>query len=82
MMALAGCLGYPVRNRQEMSEIAEGDLTRCLDAVRRDEIGDPAGAFNRFVERVQRVVGEVAGSTEQLTAVVEEIDRNVTSISA
>jgi len=44
-----------------MEDIAagEGDLTRRLEVRSEDEIGQLAGAFNRFVERVHRTVRTV-----------------------
>ncbi|MEJ2675690.1 MAG: methyl-accepting chemotaxis protein, partial [Acidihalobacter sp.] len=65
-------LGAVTRQMAEIAE-GEGDLTRRLDATRSDEIGDLSGAFNRFVERIQRLVGQVAGSTSQLSAAAEEL---------
>ncbi|WP_158227240.1 methyl-accepting chemotaxis protein [Mangrovitalea sediminis] len=60
---------------RRLSEIAEGDadLTQRLDENRQDEIGDLARAFNRFVARIQRLVGEVAASTSQVAAAAEEL---------
>lgn len=57
----------PVRNvasmLKDISE-GEGDLTRRLAIVRSDEIGDLASYFDRFVERLQGIVGEMASTTE------------------
>ncbi|WP_304610715.1 methyl-accepting chemotaxis protein [Modestobacter sp. L9-4] len=53
--------------RHRMSEIAdgEGDLTQRVDDSARDEVGELAGAFNRFVDKVAgtiRDIGAAAGS--------------------
>ncbi|MBB3675671.1 methyl-accepting chemotaxis protein [Modestobacter versicolor] len=53
--------------RQRMAEIAdgEGDLTQRVDDSSRDEVGELAGAFNRFVDKVAgtiRDIGVAAGS--------------------
>jgi len=59
-----------------MNEIAqgEGDLTRRMEVRENgDELDHLSAAFNRFVERVQRLVGQVAGSTAQLAAAAEEL---------
>jgi methyl-accepting chemotaxis protein len=53
--------------RQRMAEIAdgEGDLTQRVDDSARDEVGELAGAFNRFVDKVAgtiRDIGTAAGS--------------------
>ncbi|MGM0413121.1 MAG: methyl-accepting chemotaxis protein [Pseudomonadota bacterium] len=58
-----------------MRDIAEGDgdLTRRLDTSGHDEIADLGHAFNRFAQRVQETVSQVAGSTNQLAAASEEM---------
>jgi methyl-accepting chemotaxis protein len=53
--------------RQRMAEIAdgEGDLTQRVDDSSQDEVGELAGAFNRFVDKVAgtiRDIGTAAGS--------------------
>ncbi|WP_249523170.1 methyl-accepting chemotaxis protein [Modestobacter marinus] len=53
--------------RQRMAEIAdgEGDLTQRVDDSAQDEVGELAGAFNRFVDKVAgtiRDIGSAAGS--------------------
>jgi methyl-accepting chemotaxis protein len=45
----------------------EGDLTRRLHADRRDELGELAKWFNRFIEKLQGIIGEVAGSAESVS---------------
>jgi methyl-accepting chemotaxis protein len=56
-----------------MRDIAEGegDLTRRLPVRGKDEIAELSGAFNKFVEKVQALVRQVAGSTTQLAAAAE-----------
>ncbi len=44
----------------------EGDLSRRLRADRDDEIGNLAKWFNIFVEKIQKMVGEIAGDMETL----------------
>ena len=51
----------------------EGDLTRRLPENGGDEIAALGGAFNRFVDKVQTLVREVAGSTAQVAAAAEEM---------
>ncbi|MGH8487069.1 MAG: methyl-accepting chemotaxis protein, partial [Pseudomonas sp.] len=47
----------------------EGDLTRRLTVQSRDEIGQLAKAFNRFVERIHTSISEVSSTTRQLNEV-------------
>jgi methyl-accepting chemotaxis protein len=64
--------------RQRMAEIAdgEGDLTQRVDDSSRDEVGELAGAFNRFVDKVAgtiRDIGTAAGSLASSASGVSRI---------
>ena len=48
----------------------EGDLTHRLPVTSKDELGELAGAFNRFVEKIHLLVRQVAGTTTELTGMV------------
>ncbi|MCW3150092.1 methyl-accepting chemotaxis protein [Stutzerimonas stutzeri] len=48
----------------------DGDLTHRLPVTSQDELGELAGAFNRFVEKIHTLVQQVAGTTTQLTGLV------------
>src|SRR5690606_3841137 len=37
----------------------EGDLTRRLEYARRDELGELAGWFNRFLDKLQPIIADV-----------------------
>ncbi|MEN1678222.1 MAG: methyl-accepting chemotaxis protein [Planctomycetota bacterium] len=59
----------PVHSMLRMTrEIAEGDadLTKRIEVTSSDEIGQLGGLFNKFIERVQGIVSQVAGSTRTL----------------
>jgi len=51
-----------------MQDIAqgEGDLTRRLNIVHKDEFGELAGSFNQFVERIHASIAEVSSATRQV----------------
>jgi len=51
----------------------EGDLTRRLAVQSRDEIGQLARAFNRFVERIHSSIREVSSTTHQLNEVAMRV---------
>ncbi|WP_421682010.1 methyl-accepting chemotaxis protein [Stutzerimonas urumqiensis] len=51
----------------------EGDLTRRLVVQSKDEFGELAGAFNRFVERIHGSIREVASATLQVNQVVSRV---------
>lgn len=58
-----------------LKEIASGngDLTKRLSTNSKDEIGQLVTNFNAFVEKVQGVIGEVAGSSAELTTAADEM---------
>ncbi|MCY1502477.1 Methyl-accepting chemotaxis protein PctA [compost metagenome] len=56
-----------------MQDIAqgEGDLTKRLAIHAKDEFGELADAFNRFVERIHGSIREVSSATRQLNEVAK-----------
>ncbi len=50
-------------------DIAEGDadLTKRINVNSNDEVGDLAKWFNVFIERIQRIIGQVAVNSQQLS---------------
>ncbi|WP_303878607.1 methyl-accepting chemotaxis protein [Stutzerimonas kunmingensis] len=58
-----------------MANIAEGegDLTRRLAVQSRDEFGELATAFNRFVERIHESIREVSSATLQVNEVAQRV---------
>ncbi len=58
-----------------MQEISEGeaDLTRRVDAARRDEIGQLGAAFNSFVARIHDLVAEAAQVSQEVSVSAMQI---------
>ncbi|MGD8484698.1 MAG: methyl-accepting chemotaxis protein, partial [Thioalkalispiraceae bacterium] len=58
-----------------MKDIAEGDgdLTHRLEVKSSDELGQLAGAFNTFMDKIHALITQVSGSTSQLSAAAEEM---------
>ncbi len=85
--AIAGLLGLliPVLMRplttmgRAMRDIAEGegDLTRRLTVQNKDEFGELATSFNRFVERIHASISEVSSATR----LVHDLSEKVVSAS-
>ncbi|MNZ32661.1 Methyl-accepting chemotaxis protein PctC [compost metagenome] len=50
----------------------EGDLTRRLDYARRDELGRLARGFNRFLDKLQPVIGQVQGAVQDTRATADQ----------
>jgi methyl-accepting chemotaxis protein len=55
----------------------EGNLTHRLPVVSRDELGELAISFNRFIEKIHGLVQQVAGTTGQLGSIVEVMSSQV-----
>ncbi|MDU9389471.1 methyl-accepting chemotaxis protein [Pseudomonas sp. zfem002] len=56
-----------------------GDLSHRLDDSRRDELGDLARGFNRFLDSQRKLIGEVLGTSEQLRTAVGQVIHVVVS---
>ena len=58
-----------------MANIAEGegDLTRRLEVQSRDEFGELAASFNRFVERIHASIREVSSATQAVHEVTQRV---------
>lgn len=73
---IAGSILRPLRlMKANLDDIAagEGDLTRRLAVTSHDELGDLAGSFNRFVDKIHGLVRQIAEMTSQLTGLVAEV---------
>eukprot|EP01133_Synstelium_polycarpum_P006955 gene6955-8082_t len=51
----------------------EGDLTRRLAITSQDELGELAGSFNRFVDKIHSLVRQITEMTSQLTGLVSQV---------
>jgi len=67
-----------------MRDIAEGegDLTKRIAVNSQDEIGQLSGWFNRFVEKIQRIVKEVSGNTSSLSSSSEQLSSVSSQLAA
>ena len=83
---ITGSITSPLRELESrLAEIADGDgdLTQRLDETRRDELGQVAGAFNRFVAKIGDAIRQIAdhsvviaSSSEELSAVSRQMAGN------
>ena len=67
----------------------EGDLTRRLEVISKDEIGDVAHWFNTFIDKLEGIIRSIgkntqglAGSAEELTAVSQQMTSNSAETAA
>ncbi|KTB74546.1 chemotaxis protein [Pseudomonas sp. ICMP 3272] len=73
---MAGTLLRPLglmKNNLDDIAAGEGDLTRRLAITSNDELGDLAGSFNRFVDKIHGMVRQVSEMTGQLNGLVGEV---------
>ncbi len=83
----SGAITRPLKGmRKAMEKIAsgDGDLTRRLEVRSNDEVGALANEFNRFTEKLQRLIAEtshhtneVADAARRLSEVSQETNREM-----
>lgn len=84
MLAVLGLVGLTLSNsivrpiqriKDNLDDIAagDGDLTHRLQITSRDEVGELASSFNRFVEKIHGMVAQMVEVTSQLTELVGEV---------
>ena len=75
-MLLANTILRPLHlMKANLDDIAagEGDLTRRLSITSQDELGELAGSFNRFVDKIHGLVRQITEMTSQLTGLVSQV---------
>ncbi|MHC8319573.1 methyl-accepting chemotaxis protein [Pseudomonas sp. GB2N2] len=75
-MLLANTILRPLNlMKANLDDIAagEGDLTRRLSITSQDELGQLAGSFNRFVDKIHGLVRQITEMTSQLTGLVNQV---------
>ncbi|SDK06721.1 methyl-accepting chemotaxis protein [Pseudomonas indica] len=84
LLALIAVTALPITNgilrplqllKANLDDMAagEGDLTHRLPAMGRDELGQLAVSFNRFVEKIHALVRQVADTTTRLSSLVSAV---------
>jgi methyl-accepting chemotaxis protein len=72
----AASIVKPIRlliNRIKDIAEGEGDLTQRIDESRRDELGELALWFNRFVAKIQTTIRDVTGCSRQVASAATEV---------
>ena len=76
IMFITGSISKPIRKivgmMQDVAE-GEGDLTQRLEIDRSDEIGDLAGWFNRFVDKLHDLISQIRMNIEEVASASNEI---------
>ena len=84
LLVVSGTLGWTFSQKlatplnrivDSMRDISSGsgDLTVRLDDRSKDELGQLAGGFNRFVDKLDGIMGKVGTSTDELATASEEL---------
>ncbi len=78
-------ISHPIRKVTLMiKDIAqgEGDLTHRLRIRSRDEIGEMAGWFNIFVEKLQSIISRIAANAQTLSQSAEELSSTANHLAS
>jgi methyl-accepting chemotaxis protein len=60
----------------------EGDLTRRVDVISHDEIGETSSSFNLFMDKLQGTMRQIAASTRQVAGASETLSNSSQQITA
>ncbi len=83
-MVLIRGITQPLHQQIDMlKDIAEGegDLRRTLPEDRRDELGEVAHWFNRFIANIQTIIVQVAGTTTQVSTASTQLEGTAEQIA-
>ncbi|TQV73137.1 methyl-accepting chemotaxis protein [Aliikangiella marina] len=66
-----------------MAEIAhgDGDLTRRLDVISNDEVGEMATQYNRFVEKIQVIINNARDSSEKVSETADRVSETASKLN-
>ncbi len=81
---ISGRISRPIQRAADMlKDISEGegDLTRRLHVSTQDELGDLATYFNKFVEKLQGIVGQITGNVSTVASSATELAATATQLS-
>lgn len=84
LLVIMGAVAVPMGNaivgavhriRDSLDDMAsgEGDLTCRLPITSQDELGELSTSFNRFVDKIHRLIQQVAGTTTELSGLVDTV---------
>ena len=67
-----------------MTELAAGggDLTKRIDITSGDEVGELAGKFNTFMDKMEELIAKMAGVTVQMASASEQLNTTSQQITA
>jgi methyl-accepting chemotaxis protein len=60
---------------------SSGDLTKRLTVTTKDEVGETARWFNIFVDKIQKIINQIAGNTAMLTSSSKALSETAVHLS-
>lgn len=75
--SVAKALNSMISMVKDLAE-GEGDLTKRLEIVTHDELGELAEWFNTFLDKIHHIISQVAGTAEQVASASEELSSSAT----
>ena len=66
-----------------LAEMAQGggDLTKRIEILSRDEIGEMANSFNQFVKKLEEIITEVRTSSDGIASAASQVASSASSLS-
>src|SRR5579859_3669341 len=66
-----------------LGEMAQGggDLTRRIEIISHDEVGQMATSFNSFVKKLEEIIGEVRTSSDGIASAASQVASSAASLS-
>jgi methyl-accepting chemotaxis protein len=80
-MSIVGSIKQATAMLKDVSE-GEGDLTKRLNVKSRDEMGEMAQYFNKFIEKLQNLICTVTGNVDTVASAATELSVASTQIAA
>jgi len=84
VIIMAHKMVVPIKNMANtLNDIAsgKGDLTQRLNVTSEDELGQLGSAFNLFVDKLQHIIGDVAGATDKVKHAAQSISGQTMSMT-
>jgi methyl-accepting chemotaxis protein len=67
--------------RQAAEQASQGDLSKDVSVHSEDEVGEMAQRFNRMMEDLRRIAGQIKGMTNSLASSTEEVSATTESLT-
>ncbi len=79
--SVSKALNSMIRMVKDLAE-GDGDLTKRLEIISHDELGELAEWFNTFLDQIHDIISQVAGTAEQVSSASEALNTTSQQITA